>query len=107
MKRVTVEPCSFFHIAILAQVWGTLQKRHLHGTVNVATKEWSGEVASGKNSKHETYKFAVPVKRCGMAGHEEQDVGGLSPAGVTQCVKVRHDIQCASLMDQAGVESCC
>lgn len=59
-----------------------------------------------KNPRHNTQKFAVPVKRRGVAGHEEQDVGGLRPAGVTQCVKVRHDIQGASLVDQASVESC-
>lgn len=47
--------------------------------------------------------FTAPVKRCGVAGHEEQHVA----AAVTQCVKVRHDIHGASLVDQAGVESCC
>lgn len=51
---------------------------------------------------------ALPVKRCGVAGHEEKDVGLLRPgdaAGVTQRVKVRHDVQGASLMDQTGVQS--
>lgn len=72
----------------------------------MAAEERSGEAASGKNLKHKTRKCAAPVKRRGVAGHEEQDVSGLRPAGVTQCVKVRHDIQGASLVDQASVESC-
>lgn len=74
----------------------------------MAAEEQSGEAASGKKKKipNKTREFAVPVKRCRVAGHEEQDVSGLRPAGVTQCVKVRHDIQGASLVDQASVESC-
>lgn len=41
-----------------------------------------------------------------MAGHEEQDVGGRGAAGIAQWLQVRHDVQGAPLVDQAGVESC-
>lgn len=51
----------------------------------------------------------VPVKRRRVAGHEEEDVW-LRRAGdaadVTKCVKMTHDIQSASLVDQTGVQSC-
>lgn len=42
-----------------------------------------------------------------MAGHEEQDVrprGSGGAADVTKCLETAHDIQSASLVDQAGVQ---
>lgn len=45
-----------------------------------------------------------------MAGHEEEDVwqrGAGGAADVAPRLQVAHDVQGASLVDQAGVQSCC
>lgn len=51
----------------------------------------------------------VPVKWCGVTGHEEEDVW-LWRVGdaldVTKCLKMAHGVQSAPLVDQTGVETC-
>lgn len=105
-KRVVIETVGFINITIFSEVWRALEEPHLDRTVDVATIKIKEK---GNNGAGFRRRGAVPVERCGVTGHEEEDVW-LGRAGdavdVTQRSKVAHGVQGAALVDQAGVQTC-
>lgn len=116
-ERVVIETVGFINVPVFSEVRRALEEPHLYWAVEMAAEAGQKSVKYQSPTKRvsETSRAgfsrrgAGPVERGGVTGHEEEDVwlqGAGDAVDVTKSLEVAHDVQGASLVDQAGVEAC-